>query len=100
MLLVSVSAPEFQMPPPTFEVTLPFDIVRPEMLTVVPELILKMRKFGAPELRCTVSRLAPGPVIVRFLLISNSALVSVIGLTTPLKLIVIVPQKEADALTS
>ena len=65
------------MPPPLVLV-LPPEIVRPEMLTV-PDVMLKMRKFGVPAavLRITVRRLAPGPVIVRFLSITNWADVSV-----------------------
>src|SRR6476646_8282917 len=52
-------------------------MVRPEILTLgVPE-ILKMRKFDVPAaaLRCTLRRLAPGPLMVRFLLMGNSPLV-------------------------
>src|SRR6185369_9552723 len=43
-----------------------------------------MRKLGVPValLRVTVSRFAPGPSIVRFLLINNSPVVRVIGLVT------------------
>src|SRR5205085_111665 len=86
--LLRVSVPRLRMPPPELTlrsplVTFPLDMVRPEMFTV-PDWILKMRKFGvAPAaLRITVRRLAPGPLMVRFLLINNSALVSVIGLVT------------------
>jgi hypothetical protein len=52
------------MPEPAAE--LPFAIVRPEM-AIIPEVILKMRKFGVPvaTLRCTVNRFAPGPLIIR-----------------------------------
>src|SRR5437763_5493150 len=39
-------------------------------------------------LRCTVNRLAPGPEIVRFLLINNSSLVRVIVVRPAAKLIV------------
>ncbi len=49
-----------------------------------------MRKLGVPPaaLRCTVNRSAPGPLIVRLLLINNSALVSVIAVSPPAKSIV------------
>src|SRR5512147_2773939 len=49
-----------------------------------------MRKLGVPPtaLRCTVNRFGPGPLIVRRLLIDNSALVSVIGEIPPAKSIV------------
>ena len=69
--------------PPTWTVPLglPLEIVRPEMVTlmftVFPLLsvlaILNMRKLAVPlaALRCTLSKLAPGPLIVRSLSIIN-----------------------------
>src|SRR5437762_3866617 len=61
----------------------------PEMVTL-PVAMLKMRKSSVPDaaLRWTLNRFAPGPVIVRFLLINNSALVSVIVIRPAEKLIV------------
>lgn len=56
------------MPPPIVVgfpvVTLPFEMVRPEIDTVLPALIAKIRKLGVPPwvLRCTVN--APAPLIV------------------------------------
>jgi hypothetical protein len=56
---LSVSVPALRMPPPlspeppklgagTPSAVLPLLMVKPETATVVPELILKMRKFGVP----------------------------------------------------
>src|SRR5258708_38338628 len=66
-------------------------MVRPEMVTLtLVDAISKMRKFGVLDaaLRCTLNRFAPGPLIVRFLLINNSSLVSVIVVRLAAKLIV------------
>jgi hypothetical protein len=52
--------------------------VIPEIETVtVLELMRKIPNSGALVLRCTVKRFAPGPVMVRFLSITNSPLVRV-----------------------
>src|SRR5713226_2353189 len=80
---LSVNVPEFQMPPPISKpvpLGFPLDTVKPDIVTVTPALIVKMRKSGVPPavLRFTDSMFAPGPLIVRFLSISSSPLVSVI----------------------
>src|SRR4051812_33290827 len=51
------------------------------MTTVVVAATRKIRKLGVPDaaLRWTERRLAPGPMIVRFLLRSSSSLVRVIA---------------------
>jgi hypothetical protein len=54
---------------------------------MLAEEILKMRK-NAAELRCTVNRPAPGPLIVRFLSINYSPLVRLIVVIPAAKLIV------------
>ena len=78
---------------------LPFVTVSPEMLTV-PEAILIIRKSGVPpaELRRTVSKFEPGPVMERFLLILNSPLVRLMGLVTIAMLKVIVDASHASAI--
>src|SRR5215472_3624074 len=65
------------------------------MVTVLPGLIVKMRNCGVPAalLRSTVSRFAPGPVIVRFLSITRSAVVSVIGLVTVFPKVIVLPSQ-------
>ena len=73
----SISVPPLKMPPPS-PLLFPLVMVTPEMVTVFPLLMLKTRLLLLP---LTVKRLAPGPVIVRFLLISSSPLVSVIVCT-------------------
>src|SRR5207244_2210101 len=80
VLLLIVNVPRLRMPPP--KRALPLLIVRPEMVTLMLLLILKMRKSGVPakRLRWTVNRFAPGPLIVRFLLITNSSLNSLMVL--------------------
>src|SRR5258705_9147400 len=50
---LSVRFPEFKIPPPRFagetvSATWPLEMVKPVMVTVVPELIVKMRKSGVP----------------------------------------------------
>ncbi len=96
-VIVTVPKVPLRMPPPTeppgVPTALPLEMVRPEMVTgkkPVPPLRSKMRNCGVPPalLRCTVNTLAPGPVIVRSLLINNSALVSVIVVRPEAKLIV------------
>src|SRR6266404_5268034 len=89
VLFVRVRVPWLKMPPPLAALALPPDMVKPEMLTVARP-ILKMRKLG-PPLRCTVRRLAPGPLMLMLWLISGRTVSKLIGLTTPLKLISIVP---------
>ena len=63
-------------------------IVRPEIEAVTFAMMWKIRNAGALVLRCTVRRPAPGPVIVRFLLITNSPLVRVTAVRHGAKLIV------------
>jgi hypothetical protein len=99
VLFVRESVPKLAMPPPAFPFgVLPFVTVSPEMLTVVA--ILNMRNCGVPpaELRWTVSKLEPGPVMVRVLLMLNSAVVKVIGLVTIAMLKVIVDASHASAI--
>src|SRR5712691_11081062 len=113
----TVPPPEFKMPPPKFaeltEIAQPLTVklpplkmppprlrpdrsppvmVRPEMVTLkLPEEIWKMPNLGIPGpmlLRWTVNRLAPGPLIVRSLLINNAALVRLIVVRPAAKLIV------------
>src|SRR6478609_3457753 len=83
------------MPPASWKDALPLAMVSPEISTLgVPE-ILKMRKFGMPAaaLRRTLRRLAPGPLIARFLLIGSSPLVrSIAPRTFAAKVIVLPPQ--------
>jgi hypothetical protein len=88
---VSVNTPALRIPPPpgpSFAEA--FEIVIPEIETVaVLELMLKTRKetnWGGFVV--TVKRLAPGPVMVRFLSITNSPLVRVTVLTLGAKVIV------------
>jgi len=50
--------------------------VIPEIETVL-ELMLKTRTLMTLAFTCTVKRLAPGPVMVRFLSITNSPLVRI-----------------------
>src|SRR5438552_8367266 len=93
VLLVRVSVPPLKIPPPLAD--FPLEIVRPEMFTTLPELILKMRKSGVPlaVLRITVNRLAPGPVIVRLLSNSNSPDVNVMGLARPAAKVIVPPSQ-------
>src|ERR1051325_1493850 len=87
---VRVNMPELLMPPPSSAE--PLEIVRPEMATLEPLLIEKMRKSGAFDavVRCTVNRFAPGPLIVRFVCIANS-LVSVIVLLAGKEKLIVPP---------
>lgn len=80
-------------PPPIAPLMLPLERVRPEMLTVLPTEMVEMRNSDVPPavLRWTVSRLTPGPLIVRFLLISNSPLVSVIVLLAGSEKVIVSP---------
>src|SRR5207237_441994 len=72
VLLLSISVPELTIPPPVS--ALPFWMVRPEIATVKPLPISNT----LDELFPLIVRLeAPGPLIVRFLLIKSSPLVSV-----------------------
>src|SRR5260221_4451377 len=85
-LLLSVKVPELRIPPPaldgkTLPVTFPLDTVKPDITTVFPELMVKMRKFGVPPavLRCTVSRLVPGPLMLTLVARLGNALLRVIA---------------------
>src|ERR1051326_4240245 len=53
------------MPPPS---PTPFVIVRPEMVTVLPALVVKIRNCDAAGSRFTASAFAPGPRICTLLL--------------------------------
>src|SRR5207247_4139594 len=71
-----------RMPPPEDPpATVPFEMVKSANVTIFGLAIvtLKTRELLLPEI---VNRLAPGPWKVRFLSISNSPVVSVIGLVT------------------
>ena len=84
MSLVSVSVPAFWMPPPFApSITAPLAMVSPEMLTV-PEVMLNTWYRLLPEM---VSRLAPGPLMVRFFAMVGSVLPSVM---VPVAVMVIV----------
>src|SRR5664279_4302494 len=72
--LDTVNVPEFSMPPPS-RLVVPPVIVIPLRLTLKLPLILNTRLALLPE---TVSRFAPGPWIVRFLLTGSSVPPSVI----------------------
>src|SRR6267142_5558092 len=63
------------MPAPRSE-SCPLLMVNPERETLLPLLIAKMRKAGVPPavLRCRVRTLAPGPLIIIFVLRSGRAL--------------------------
>ena len=109
-----VSVPAFKIPPPETEspgapgepaaplapTRFPLLIVIAEMLTVLPDAISKTRKLGVPPavLRCTVRWVAPSPVIVRFLLISSSALVKLICWSISPASKVIVPPSHTSAM--
>ena len=72
--LSQVKLPELLMPPP-FEVLLkPPVMVTPEIFTVVPEL---MEKTGDALFPLTVKFEAPGPLIVRLVLMVSTPVVSV-----------------------
>src|SRR2546425_1546140 len=68
-------------PPEEPAATIPFEMVKSENVTTpgLAKFTLKTRELLLPEI---VNRLAPGPWKVRFLSISNSPVVSVIGLVT------------------
>src|SRR5437016_1045980 len=79
LLIFTVPVERTRMPPPVSLVALPLAIVRPDRVTLtIPVPIFKTRTALLP---LTVSMLAPGPVIVRFLFTASS-LASVIGLVT------------------
>ena len=79
----------------------------PEIETVtVLELMLKTRTLMTLAFTCTVKRLAPGPVMIRFLSITNPPLVTVTVVRLGAKLIVspgeaamIACRKEPDPLS-
>src|SRR5436190_8582425 len=87
---VSVNAPAFRIPPPPGpSCAAPFEIVIPEIETfAVLEVMLKTRARMTVRSTCTVKWLAPGPVMVRFLSITNSPLVRVMVVILGTKLIV------------
>src|SRR6202040_2235614 len=89
---MTVKLPPLKMPPPALKLDRsPLVMVRPEMVTKLPTAMKKMPNLGIPGpmlLRCTVNRLAPGPLIVRFLLIDNVALVRLTVVRPAAKLIV------------
>ena len=63
VLLVIVSVPSLWIPPPPPPASIPLLIIRSERVTVTPDWIVRMRKFGVPPavLRMTVSTFDPGP---------------------------------------
>ncbi len=61
VVFVRVSVPELKTAPPA--ATLPPDMLKPAMLTLILGSMVKMRKLD-PLLRCTVSRFAPGPLML------------------------------------
>jgi hypothetical protein len=65
--------PVLRIPPPASASFWPLDMVRPEIV-VLDATMSKMR--NSPWVRTMVSLLAPGPLITRFLSISNWPLVS------------------------
>jgi hypothetical protein len=87
---LSVNTPALRIPPPPGpSCAKPFEIVIPEIETVtVLDLMLKTRTLMRLVSTCTVKRLAPGPVMVRFLSITNSLLVKVTVVTLGAKVIV------------
>src|SRR5947209_2354217 len=78
----SISVPWLRRPPPSALFEFPLLTVNPDMLIVLPELIVKIPKFGVPltVLRLTVSVFAPGPLIMRLPLMAGNAVKSVIVL--------------------
>ena len=73
MLLLMVSVPEFPMPPA--KESLPWEMVRSEIVTMAP---LETRKTSDTLFPLIVSLSAPGPLIVTSPLMTNSPVVSVI----------------------
>ncbi|MBV8451873.1 MAG: hypothetical protein JOZ29_06320 [Deltaproteobacteria bacterium] len=69
--------PVLRMPPP-FPLTLPFEMLSPEMVTVAPELTVKIVPTVLELLPETVRLDAPGPVIVMSTVIAGRVLDSVI----------------------
>src|SRR5207253_2257687 len=88
--LAIVRVPLLKIPPPLLPGTFPPAMVKPEIVTLVLAPTSKTRKLGIipKKLRCMVSRFAPGPVIVRFLSITNSLLVRLTVVRPAAKLIV------------
>src|SRR5438034_2781069 len=80
LVILTVAVLLLRMPPPE-PGTVPFAMVKSEKVTTpgLAKFTLKTRELLLPEI---VNRLAPGPWKVRFLSISNSPVVSVIGLVT------------------
>src|SRR3989442_10884193 len=88
VLLLTFNVPALLMPPP--EATLnPLAIVRPSSVTVAPEAL--MLKTRVPLLPGRVNRIAPGPLIVRFLLITNSPVATLMGLARPAEKVIVLP---------
>ena len=83
--------PLLRIPPPSPSLlppfAIPFEIVRPEIITVLL-VISKIRKGGELVIRRTVTRWAKGPVIVRFLSMNNSSLLRLTFVTLGAKSIV------------
>src|SRR5437588_5512059 len=77
LVMVTVSGLPSKMPPPLLLGESPLEMVKPESVTV-PATMSKIRKRLAVTLRVTSNRFAPGPLIVRFLSINSSPLVSLI----------------------
>src|SRR4051812_50177565 len=82
-------------PPPAAKIGLgfcpsPFAIVIPERVTLLGPVVSmsKILKRGAPALRTTLNKLAPGPLIVRLLPIDNLLVVRLILVMPGAKFIV------------
>jgi hypothetical protein len=87
---VSVSVPPAFSTPPPFAALSPFEIVRPLIETVKAPFTRKTFDALFPE---TVSALAPGPVMVKFLVISIAPVVRVIGLARPAVKVIVLPSQ-------
>jgi hypothetical protein len=79
---VTVAVPKFAMPPPSIPKSPPPLIVRPEIVTGLAVVTLKMRKKHSAaeqfENRRTISWLGPGPEIDMFVLNAGSTVVKLI----------------------
>ena len=72
-------ADALKMPPPMTPAAFPLVMVSPEIVTSKPEVISNTRLAALPFI---ASKLAPGPVIVRFLSISSSPLIRNVSCTS------------------
>src|ERR1700750_2048705 len=91
VLLVMVRVPVLDMPRPLLEL-FPFAIVRPDRVALtVFGTTLKIRNDGADRPRVTLSRFAPGPLIVTDWFSTSSPLVSSITPVTAGANVIVVP---------